>query len=872
MPRRLLAVNVVLASVSLLCAGFIVKQLTGSRAPAVSRARPPATTPAAPTPNADSPRLPAQAYSVIATRNLFSPTRTEMPGAGLAGGPPINIVKPNLHGVVLRDGAPIAYLEDPLTKRIAGYRIGDQIAGGTVQTISADAVVIARPDGAVDVRLRDPSKPRPPAPPAAGQPPVPGQPPGAGQPPASSPQPTPGVLPPSPRVFMPPPVAQPVQPGSPPAAPPPLPPPSVGPRALMPVQPAVEPPPTPPTPLPPTAPPVPPAQRGRFVVLNFDNADVETVIQAASEIIGFNYVLSPDVRGKVTVQTSGRIAQEEVFGVLLAILEVHGFTAVKAGNLYKILPIEGARERALPTIVRPVPDPNRTTDEIITQIVPIKYSAVADLSALLRPLISTRGTLIAHRETNVLIITDTSSNVTRLLDIIRLVDVQVAQEELQIIPITYADSAELATILTQLFARGRIRSTAPGTPPAPTPVPTPGVPTPPPAGQPSGSAERAPLIIPERRSNSLIVHAKKHEVETIKRLVAQLDVNIYGGRRVFIYYAENAKAKDLAATLNAIYGSRDAGAGQTGPSGAQPPARPGVPVPPPPPPPPPGGPAPTAQGASDVLAEGQVRFIADEVTNAVIVTTFPRSWTEIENTVKQLDRMPRQVLIEVLVAEVTLTDDTRLGIDWAVRSGTLNIANMTTGPGGGLPTSANTTGTPPFSTATLPAAVGGPGALIGPYAAGLTAFTFATDKFIAMLNAMAAENKVNIVSNPHVMTSENKKAVINVSTSVPIVTSQTTGQVAAASTTATTTTTTAGLNKIPVIGSLFGFTEKKIDKTELLLLITPRVIGTALDAARLTEEMRRTTPEIDEAVRKAPRPPKMQLPPVPRQSPPPVTP
>jgi len=216
MPRRLLAVNVVLASVSLLCAGFIVKQLTGSRAPAVSRARPPAATPAAPTPNADSPRLPAQAYSVIATRNLFSPTRTEMPGAGLAGGPPINIVKPNLHGVVLRDGAPIAYLEDPLTKRIAGYRIGDQIAGGTVQTISADAVVIARPDGAVDVRLRDPSKPRPPAPPAAGQPPALGQPPGAGQPPASSPQPTPGVLPPSPRVFMPPPVAPPGQPGSPP--------------------------------------------------------------------------------------------------------------------------------------------------------------------------------------------------------------------------------------------------------------------------------------------------------------------------------------------------------------------------------------------------------------------------------------------------------------------------------------------------------------------------------------------------------------------------------------------------------------------------------------------------------------------------------
>ena len=759
-----------------------------------------------------------------------------------------------------------------------------------------------------------------------------------------------------------PPLAAPTPPPPTPPPLPPLPPASVGPRALTPVPPAVEPPPAAPIPQPPTAPPVPPAQRGRFVVLNFDNADVETVIQAASEIIGFNYVLSPDVRGKVTVQTSGRIAQEEVFGVLLAILEVHGFTAVKAGNLYKILRIEGARERAVPTIVGPAPDPNRTTDEIITQIVPIKYSAVADLSALLRPLISTRGTLIAHRETNVLIITDTASNVMRLLDIIRLVDVQVAQEELQIIPVTYADSAELATILTQLFASGRVRATAPGTPPAPTPpAPTPGVPTPPAAGQPGASAERAPLVIPERRSNSLIVHAKKHEVETIKRLVAQLDVNIYGGRRVFIYYAENAKAKDLAATLNAIYGSRDTGAGPgPGTPGAAPtPARPGTPVPPLPPytpPPPPGSPTAAAQGASDVLAEGQVRFIADEVTNAVIVTTFPRSWTEIENTIKQLDRMPRQVLIEVLVAEVTLTDDTRLGIDWAVRSGRYNVGNFNTGPAGGLPTSA-----PPAGPVTLPSGVAGPAAVLGPFGAGLTAFTFATDQFIAMLNALASENRVNIVSNPHVMTSENKKAVINVSDSVPIITSQQTSAVSSPGTlpggATSTTITTGGVNqtveyrdagviltvtprigekgtvaldvkqevnsvgenqpptnsptfkkreaetsvvllnnqtlvlggliqdkvtlddrgipllkKIPVLGYLFGFTERKIEKTELLLLITPRVIGTALDAARLTDEMRKVTPELDEAFRKAPRRPGMQRPPLPVQPPPPATP
>src|SRR5207249_7020062 len=163
-------------------------------------------------------------------------------------------------------------------------------------------------------------------------------------------------------------------------------------------------------------------------------------------------------------------------------------------------------------------------------------------------------------------------------------------------------------------ASGRVRFAAPGTPPSPAPVapPTPGVPQPAAPGQPSAGAERAPLILPERRSNSLIVHAKKHEVETIRRLVSQLDVNIYGGRRVFIYYAENAKAKDLAATLNAIYGARDSSpttSAGSPPTPSTTPGRTGAPTPPPPPPiyaPPSGGAGPAGgANAPDVLAEGQ---------------------------------------------------------------------------------------------------------------------------------------------------------------------------------------------------------------------------------------------------------------------------
>jgi len=221
---------------------------------------------------------------------------------------------------------------------------------------------------------------------------------------------------------------------------------SVGPRATDPprVQTAQAPPApaTPPSPPPtPTTPPTP--SSGRFIVLNFDNADIETVVHAASEIVGFNYVLSPDVRGKVTVQTSGRIPQEDVFGVLLGILEVHGFTAVKSGNLYKIVRLEGARERAVPTVIGDVPIEGRAPDEIITQIVPVRYASVNDLGVLLRPFVSSRGTLVANRETNVLIITDAASNIRRVLDIVKLVDVQVSLDELQIIPISFADATEV---------------------------------------------------------------------------------------------------------------------------------------------------------------------------------------------------------------------------------------------------------------------------------------------------------------------------------------------------------------------------------------------------------------------------------------------
>jgi general secretion pathway protein D len=685
-------------------------------------------------------------------------------------------------------------------------------------------------------------------------------------------------------------------------------------------------PPTPPAPA-----PVPTAGAAPSIVFNFDNADVEVVIQAAAEIVGFNYVLAPAARGrKVTVQTIGRIAKDDVFNVLLTILDVNGLTAVRSGSVYRIIPREGAPQSSVRTVVGREVDPSRPGDEFVTQIVTLRYISAQDAVNLLRPFVAGQGAVSLHRETNLIIITDTSANIRRLLDILKLADVKVALDELQIIPIKNADAQELSVLLNQMFSTGRLRTAAAAFGLAVTPPPLPAVPGAPPQPRPPGAdlaptpADQAPLIVAERRSNSLVIHARKPEMDLIFQLVAKLDVDIYGGQRVFIYFVENSKAKDLAATLDSIYG-------RSASSGARPAALPGGATPPSIAPPAPVLPRVPGLGGAEVGATiTDLRFIADEVTNAIIVTTYPRLWKEIDETIKKLDRAARQVLIEVLVAEVTLNDDTKLGIEWAVRSGKFTFTNTQNTIG---TTGVGTTPTPP-----------GPGILTAGslVAPGFNMFVAASE-FIAALNALASENKVNVLSSPSIMTSENKKAVINVSQSVPIVTSQqvpvsaggntgnsitqaveykdagiiltVTPRIGEQGTVAldvkqevndvgqnepppinsprftkreaetsvvllnnqtlvlggliqtTRTFIKIGipyLNRIPVLGYLFGSTEERLEKRELLLLITPRVVGTAVDAARVTEQMRNVTPELEQSFKLAPKaPPRTPTPPPP---------
>jgi general secretion pathway protein D len=684
----------------------------------------------------------------------------------------------------------------------------------------------------------------------------------------------------------------------------------------------------------------PPPRAGRQIVLNFDNADIEAVIQAASEIAGFSYTIGPGVTGKkVTIQTSGRIPEDEVFNVLLAVLEVNGVTAVRSGNLYKILPTTAVRERPLPTVIGAQADPTRRGDEMITQIIPLQYAPADRVAATLRSFVQGGNVIV---QGSLLIVTDTAANIARLLQIVGVLDVEAPTDELRLIPVRFADAVELARILSEFFTGRRARAATPAAaapPPAPTP-PRPGVPPAPSVpGAAADSGDRPPLILADKRTNALVVSGRRSDVELASKLTSQLDVDTQANKRVFVYYVENVKSKELATTLTEIFGKPGEGAARTerrenqpggivyGPTGA--------PIPPVP------GPGLIAAAATDLepsVVEGQVKVVADEPNNALIVTTFPRNWPLIEDTIRKLDRTPKQVLIEVLVAEVGLNDENRLGLEWTLRSqqdikvngqpyniGSVSRVDV------GLPSTLP--GSPP--TTTLP----NPGLLAGafPPVAGFSLFLFETDRFLGLLNLYANYGQLTVLSSPTIMTSENKKAVINVSNSVPIVTQQvvtpvspTAGQqqpgvvsgtftqsveyrdagiiltvtprisdkrVVALDVKQTVndvgdprppsfspdiikreaetsvvlrdnqtlvlgglirtrrTSTKQGipwLSKIPVIGWLFGATADRMERTELLLLITPRVIGDPSEGQEIYQQVRGQRPGLEKDLRTHP--------------------
>ncbi len=241
-------------------------------------------------------------------------------------------------------------------------------------------------------------------------------------------------------------------------------------------------------------------------------------------------------------------------------------------------------------------------------------------------------------------------------------------------------------------------------------------------------------MIPDTRSNSLIVFALRKDLDFIREIISMLDVDIYVTKKAYIYYVENAKAVDLAQLVEAVYsGGDDQGRATRRPATRAPRTGSTAAV----------G---DAIGGGDI--QGEVSIVADERTNSLIIVTAPVNYPHIEKTIQKLGTMPKQVLIEVLIADVTLDESTEMGISWNLRSeGSMDIGGETY-----------------YFDGTANQTVGGP-------ESGFVYDLYEASRFKAILSAKANENKLEILSNPTIYVSNNMEASIDVGSDIPIVTS-----------------------------------------------------------------------------------------------------
>jgi general secretion pathway protein D len=335
--------------------------------------------------------------------------------------------------------------------------------------------------------------------------------------------------------------------------------------------------------------------------------------------------------------------------------------------------------------------------------------------------------IISYKPTNHLVITDRASNIHRLLRIIEQIDVRIVEEKINVFPLEYASAKTLADKLGQLMAVDP-RQPAPGRPPAPV------------------AAQRIVKIIPEERTNSLIVLANEQDTQEVRKLISRLDTEAPKGKsQLHVRYLEHARAEELAKVLNSIV---------TGKAKAAPAAgRPAAGAPP-----------------------EEVSITADKATNSLVITASPQEFRELEEVIVKLDMIRSQVLVEALIAEVSMEKSLQIGVDWRIMD--QPVEGSIRGFGGS--DFGQISG---VQTGALPSSTGDTGLLLGVAKGFITIGGVQVPNIGMLVRAFQKDTDANVLSTPHILTMDNEKAKIIVADNVPLLKSDLTTPLATATTT-----------------------------------------------------------------------------------------
>ncbi len=484
-----------------------------------------------------------------------------------------------------------------------------------------------------------------------------------------------------------------------------------------------------------------------LVSLDFSDVELPVVIDTISRMTGFNFIYDDRVRGRVTIVSPTQVTIEQAFAVFESVLKVKGFSLVLGpGNAYKILPIRDIKESSIDTIKDGRPSRNR--DRFVTRLVPLRFIDAETITQTLKPLISKDASLVAYAATNTIIVTDSESNIRRLLSILDAIDVESYRQELAVIKIEHADANTLGAQLSEIYGAD-VGSTAGGATAAQRRTrarrrtSTTVTPSPSASGGLAGPAVR---ILTDERTNSLLVLSSRQQLADIRKLVQKLDIPVIGGGRIHVYYLRHADSEELSETLNSLLSGASGGRGRSG--GA-------------------GGGAASVQSLRSVvtpLAEG-LTVTADPATNALVIQASKEAYETLRQVIEKLDVSRPQVLVEALIVEVDVTDSLLLGVNAALRiiNGETDIlistgAAILTGGTSGLLAAALQNQSFDDSSQT--------------FVPGATADRNGTNVRLG-ISASESNADVNIVSAPHILTSDNEEAEIRIGQNIPIVTGRT---------------------------------------------------------------------------------------------------
>lgn len=445
--------------------------------------------------------------------------------------------------------------------------------------------------------------------------------------------------------------------------------------------------------------------------MNFKDIEIRDLVRLISEWTGKNFLLDQRVRGKVTIISPKKVTHKEALRIFESILNANDLTMAEVGKVVRIVPASQARQSNIPTYIEPVT--LLPSEQFVTRVIPLKYISAAQISNVLRNLISRNGFLQVYEPTNTLILIDTIANSNRLLDIIDVLDVPIFEQRIEFMPLKYASVQDVSSILNQVFGRGVS-----------------------PRRMGRGAQPAQIKIIPETRTNSLIISATEQDIKEIKELVAKLDVPTAVGE-VNVIYLKYAKAEEVAGILGQLAGAPARG---------------------------------RRAGAQPTVIEAGIRIAADKSTNSLIVVASKADFEKIKSIVGKLDIPRKQVFVETIIMEVSLSKLAELGLAVLAGSRTNDVGIL----GGAALDTLSALFLDPQAIQNLSGvffgATGETVEIETPAGQVLTLPSLA-----AILRALASDTDVNILSTPHILTTDNKEAEIRVAENIPFPVGQAVG-------------------------------------------------------------------------------------------------